>query len=155
MALDLGLDQLDVKDKPPTDRKRNTRDTNKKLREGVTGVYALAGMVTSIRCQVCGEHILTSAEDRADEWIALAEKNPSVKRALETLVSGSAWGGVVVGNIMVVLPVLIHHGVLPASVMRAFVPMEQHVHEEPAEEEAPNGMPTEGFDPASVIGVPA
>lgn len=146
MALDLGLDQLDIKDTPPKDRAsapRRGRDTNKRLREGLEGIYSLGGIVLSLKCQVCAQIVLESATQRANEWIHLAEQNPAVKRALETLVSGSVWGEVVIGNIAMVMPILVHHQILPATFLQAFQAPEEHTHEH-VEQPSSNGFVPEG-----------
>lgn len=51
----------------------------------------------------------------AEAWYELAQQNAGVRRVLENLVEGSAWGGVILSSLSVVLPLLVHHGVVPVA----------------------------------------
>lgn len=66
------------------------------------------------------DHISTTAPRLAEAWYKLAQKNPAVKRTLESLTTGSAWGGVAVATGATVLPLLAHHRLLPGQVQVFF-----------------------------------
>lgn len=51
----------------------------------------------------------------AEAWYELSKTNPAVKRLLESLTTGSAMGAVVLSSAAVVVPLLIHHGMLPLN----------------------------------------
>lgn len=66
------------------------------------------------------EHVTTTAPRLAEAWYKLAQKNPAVKRTLESLTTGSAWGGVMVATGATVLPLLAHHQLLPDPAQALF-----------------------------------
>lgn len=63
----------------------------------------------------CAEVIAAGAPQLAEAWAALAKENANVKRVLDKMMQGGAWGGVVVSTAAVVIPIAGHHGLLPAS----------------------------------------
>lgn len=46
----------------------------------------------------------------AEAWYELSKQNSTVKRMLESLVEGSAWGGVIFSSLSVVIPIAKHKG---------------------------------------------
>jgi hypothetical protein len=60
----------------------------------------------------------------AEAWYELSKQNAAVKRNLERLLTGGAWGGVVLNSAAVLLPLLSHHGVIPIE--DPFTPMFGH-----------------------------
>lgn len=65
-------------------------------------------------------HITEHAPRLAEAWYKLAQKNPAVRRMLENLTTGSAWGGVAVATGVTVLPLLAHHNALPGPLGNVF-----------------------------------
>lgn len=59
--------------------------------------------------------IATRTPMMAEAWYDLSTKNAGVKRVLERLVEGGAWGAVVLSTMAVALPLAQHHGALPGS----------------------------------------
>lgn len=59
----------------------------------------------------CAEIINNGGPEMARAWAKLAQENPAVRRVLNTLLEGSAWGGVVLSTLSVALPIAAHHGV--------------------------------------------
>lgn len=66
--------------------------------------------------QHCAGIIARGAPGMAEAWSALARDNAGVRRVLEQLLSGGAWGGVIVSTLAVALPVAAHHTSLPLSI---------------------------------------
>lgn len=65
--------------------------------------------------QWAAELITTRTPIMAEAWYDLSTKNPAVKRVLERLLEGSAWGGVVLSTMAVALPLAQHHGLVPGA----------------------------------------
>lgn len=61
--------------------------------------------------QYCAEVWNARAPMVASAWFELSKQNPAVKRVLEQLVEGSAWGGVAMSTLALALPIAKHHGV--------------------------------------------
>lgn len=59
----------------------------------------------------CAWIIAERSPQLASAWAELAKQNPAVKRVLEGLVEGSAWGGVILSTLSIALPIAKHHGV--------------------------------------------
>lgn len=51
----------------------------------------------------------------AEAWYDLSTKNAGVRRVLERLVEGGAWGAVVLSTASVLVPLAQHHGLIPGS----------------------------------------
>lgn len=60
--------------------------------------------------------IATRTPAIAEAWADLAKQNAAVKRVLERLVQGTAWGGVVLSSAGLAIPLLAHHNILPLVV---------------------------------------
>lgn len=88
-----------------------------KLKEQVAELYATLGMmvVTPID-PLAGHLVAANADDLAEQWVALAETNPTVKKTLQKLVEAGGWGGVVMAHGMIILPVLVNRGAFPDHV---------------------------------------
>lgn len=65
--------------------------------------------------QWAAELITTRTPAMAEAWYDLSTKNPAVKRVLERLLEGSAWGGVILSTMAVTLPLAQHHGLVPGA----------------------------------------
>lgn len=46
----------------------------------------------------------------AEAWANLAKESPAVKRVLENLLKGGAWGGAIAATLSIAIPVAAHHG---------------------------------------------
>lgn len=94
-------------------RKGPTPKLQKSLEEALSApalVYSLAGD------QWAANHITNSAPTVAEAWYKLAQESPAVRRVLEKMTTGSAWGAVIFSTGGMVVPLLAHHGLLPAQV---------------------------------------
>jgi hypothetical protein len=58
----------------------------------------------------CAWVVASRSPQLASAWADLAKQNPAVKRVLEGLVEGSAWGGVIISSLAIALPIAKHHG---------------------------------------------
>jgi hypothetical protein len=58
----------------------------------------------------CADIIAQGAPKMASAWVTLADENPGVKRVLNKLTEGSAWGGVILSTAAVAVPIAAHHG---------------------------------------------
>lgn len=89
----------------------SARDLKGRLEEFFAGM-ALIPMAAG---DVYSAHIISSRSTHlAEAWADLAKQNPAVKRVLEGLLQGGAWGGVLLASGSIVVPILGHYGVLPA-----------------------------------------
>jgi hypothetical protein len=73
----------------------------------------IALMVAAMGDQVCAEIIATQAKPLADAYGNLARKNERVRRMLEMMMEGSAWGQVITVTAATVIPIAAHHDLYP------------------------------------------
>jgi hypothetical protein len=73
-----------------------------------TGIAGLASIVDPRDAMLIAGHGPTMAK----AWADLADESPRVKRALEWLLTGGAWGGVFIATSPVVLGILANHNLL-------------------------------------------
>lgn len=97
-------------DAPPRPTGGSARDLKTRLEE-LFGGMALLPMAA-------GDHysahiIATRSGHLAEAWSDLAKQNPAVKRVLEGMLQGGAWGAVIMSTGAVVVPILGHYGFLP------------------------------------------
>lgn len=86
------------------------RDLKARLEEMFAGM-ALVPMATG---DAYSAYIISSRSGHlAEAWTDLAKQNPAVKRVLENMLQGGAWGGVVLATGAMVVPILGHYGILP------------------------------------------
>lgn len=95
---------------PRSTRKPNLQKSLEELFSAPALIYSMAGD------EWAASHITTNAPVLAEAWYKLAQESPAVKRMLDRLTTGSAWGGVIVATGGMALPLLAHHNLLPAQV---------------------------------------
>jgi hypothetical protein len=84
---------------------------------GLTSTVELLGVGVSFLDEYDGDIIHEKATIIAEAFVELSHHNPRVRKLLEQLVTGSAWGGVLmVLGTEVALPIAIHHGMLPEPI---------------------------------------
>lgn len=106
------------KDAPPkSERPRRAAPGSAKLREGLTDLYVTIGAVAVTPLdRLAGALLIADAEEIAGEWVALAEKDPAVRKALEKLIQAGGWGSVIMAHGLILLPVLANRGMFPDQV---------------------------------------
>lgn len=80
-----------------------------KLGKSLQNTYGMIGMTLSSVDPHCGGQILMNAENMAMAMEDLARENQSVRRVLNKLMEGSAWGMVVAAHMPVITAVAAHH----------------------------------------------
>jgi hypothetical protein len=95
--------------------------------------YTMAGMAVAVmdkKDQVCGPAIAESAQQCAEAWDNLAQKNPAVRKALRSLLSASAVGAIVTAHLPIMIAILTQHmpGVIPPN-MRSVAIDDQDLQE--------------------------
>lgn len=60
--------------------------------------------------------IALRSPDLAQSLYELSKENAAIKRNLERLMEGGAWGGVILASASILVPVLSYHGLLPSRV---------------------------------------
>lgn len=86
------------------------RDLRARLEEWFSGM-ALLPMAVGDHYSA---HIIASrAGHLAEAWADLAKTNPGVRKVLEGMLQGGAWGGVILASGSVLVPILGHYGLLP------------------------------------------
>lgn len=76
------------------------------LRTSLEGMYATAGTLVYVADQQTGTVILEQGPKCAEALDELAQKDPKIKAALESMLSTSAWGAVIAAH----LPILVQVG---------------------------------------------
>jgi hypothetical protein len=90
----------------------------RKIQDGLTQLFVLAGLATSVWVDEWdGQVLVLNAERNARAWADLAAQSPTVRKALEGLLVGSAWGTAIGTTAMTLLPILAHHGVVPLDTL--------------------------------------
>ncbi len=93
---------------------RPTGGPARDLKGKLTELFAGMALIPMAAGDHYSAHIIsTRAPHLAEAWADLARQNPAVKRILEGLVQGGAWGGVALATGSVLVPILGHYGMLP------------------------------------------
>jgi hypothetical protein len=92
--------------------------------EPVMQAYAMVGMGISMfdkhevtnpetgkveTIPLCGQAIVQQAEAAAIAWDKAAQKDPRIRKALQSLVRGSVWGGIAAAHLPIVMTVIGNH----------------------------------------------
>ena len=94
----------------------------RKIQDGLTQLFTLAGLgVGMFVDDYDGQVVVLNAERNARAWTDLAAQSPTVCKALEALLMGSAWGTAIGTTAMTALPILVRHQVLPPEAMAAAI----------------------------------
>ena len=99
----------DTADEPPQPERAKPKRApgSRKLEQQIAELYATIGMVAVAPLdRLAGTLIVKQADELAEQWVTLAETNPTVKKALQRLVEAGGWGGVVMAHGMILIPVL-------------------------------------------------
>lgn len=107
-----------VSDTAPKGRKRTP-----KLAAQLEQTVSVIGGLVAMANQFDGHVITSTAPQFALAWANLAERNPAVKRFLESATSGGAYGEVVLASAIMIMPILANHGVLPEQIAGMFLAM--------------------------------
>jgi hypothetical protein len=97
--------------------KTNSGITLAQLETGLTKQFELLGALLSGFDSYDGGVIVDKAPNMAEALIEVAKSSPTAKRFLEGLVATGAWSGVVMvlgGDVL--LPIAVHHRMLPGTV---------------------------------------
>jgi hypothetical protein len=105
-------------------------------------VLQMPALLMQARCQVCALHMLTAAESTAEAWCELAKSDERVRRALEALTTGSTLTTALIATAGYVVPVLAHHGILPAAMAGPLAGLAQ-IQQMPDEHAGHGGDPVE------------
>jgi hypothetical protein len=99
-----------------------TAASSKAIEESLSGLYALAGvMLMPIKPDVAFA-VSANAGDCAHAWVELAKTNPGVQKALLSLLKTSAWGGLAIAHMPIILAITTDKG-KPASTAPGEVPV--------------------------------
>lgn len=97
-------------------RPKGSKNRRPKLEEELTQFFTEAGAVLMFRDPFDGMVVIENAETNAKELMKLARKSPRVKTALEALVQVSALGAAITALGATIVPILMHHGVVPPHI---------------------------------------
>lgn len=107
-------------DPPPADKPKGGKGKKPQgrplsLQRELEDLFTQMGAMAMLADQFDGMVIINQAPDNAEALAKLANKNARVKKALEALtqVSALAGAGTVVGATLI--PILMHHGVVPVQ----------------------------------------
>lgn len=103
--------------------------------EPLTQMYTMIGMGTvalDVRAghedHNCGPTIVENAEKIAQSWDELAQKNDNVRKALRTMLQGSAWAGVIGAHLPIAMAIFSNHA--PGSVPTIMKPQQPEPKQE-------------------------
>jgi len=112
---------------PPVARAKGTRNKTgwqAPLEQALTSNLAGIGLVVYALDQYDGTVIMQGAPRLAQSLVGVAEQNPNVRKALESLVTAGAWSGVVMAAAGIAIPILGHHGYLPGNLAMPVQPQQ-------------------------------
>lgn len=113
-------------DKTPKKKRRRSsggsKPTYAQIESALDSIWVIGGGSLMAFDPYCGSVLVTKGPEVTKALIELARVNPAVKRALEGLVTTSAWGGVAVAAAGVALPIMGHHRMIPAGMGAMFGP---------------------------------
>ena len=101
------------RDKKPTGRPAGRANASSvaKIEEGLTDLFSGFALAAQFQGNDVAYVILTSRGPKvAAAWAELARQNASVRRVLERLMTGGAWGGVIVSTLSMALPLAESYG---------------------------------------------
>jgi hypothetical protein len=140
---------------PPSRPRRSRQSADARIKESLTGMYAMIGSGMSgigavqqnAGLYAAGVNVATQAEVIADNWIDCANEIPAVRRGLESMLKGGAVTVLVMSHVGLVLPALASAGVVPQQVGNMFLSpeaVEQGMQFQAAQAAAAaeNGTPT-------------
>lgn len=78
---------------------------------GMTRLYKRTGKIIKAMDKPIGIAVIESAEDCGEAWDELARTNPRVRRALMKLISGGAWGALIMAHAPIFLAILMKDGI--------------------------------------------
>lgn len=117
-----------TQDKPPADfvrvtapksdqkSRKSSGGRRKNLKKPLEDLFATIGTTVYAFNQVDGTVILQGAPNLAESLDALAREDERVRRVLERMLTGSAWGGVFMAAGAIVLPIMDNHNLLPVKI---------------------------------------
>jgi len=100
--------------RPAMPRVSRSQKWQQPLSEALTAQFAAVGLLVYSFEQFDGQCIIQGSPNLSASLVAVAETNDAVRRALETLVQTGAWAQVAMATATIVLPILHHHGKIPA-----------------------------------------
>lgn len=87
---------------PPVSPRSTKKDAE--LQGDLAGMYRMCAMVGMMFNRELAQSVMDHADDAADAWVQLAQRNPKVKKALVDMTTASVWGGVVSVHIAMFAP---------------------------------------------------
>lgn len=114
------------KDKQPAREKRvrkpSTRISDAKLKEALDAALVGMGAGLMIFDPYCGGVLVLRGPMMSDALVDVAKVNPRVRKALQSFAQTSTWGGLAGAAAAVAVPILAHHGLLPADLGKLMGP---------------------------------
>ncbi len=98
-------------DAPPLSVKRTPKW--QKAEDQLAEMYGFAAMGMVTIDPFASQLISNQAQALAASWIDLAQNSPPVARAIEKILAGGQWGGVIMSHAIIVLHILAHRDSLP------------------------------------------
>jgi len=105
--------------KPRGSRARTVTASTATIRKRLAEVFSMVGGVVSLLDAHDGRVILANAEPLADGWAKVAERHPRMRQALEGFEAGGVYGAAIVSTVMVVVPIMAHHRMIPPNLLGA------------------------------------
>lgn len=101
---------------------RRQTPSSRKLQQSLEELFTAPALIyAATGDQWAAEFVKDRGPVLAEAWANLAQESPAVKRVLERITQGTAWGGVIAATGMTVIPLVAHHGLLPPQIA-AFIP---------------------------------
>jgi hypothetical protein len=99
----------------PTGKRSNSVDV---LIAQIVDFYAGIGTVVTLvpGCALDGMTVAGNATKLGESWRPLIERDPKLRKFWERMLTGSGYGALAFAHIMVALPIMANHGLLPKQV---------------------------------------
>lgn len=113
-------------DEPPAGRQRRAAEAPAQPRAKAPRASSLEARLTEFLGMAsipfalqgdmyCASILASRTPTLAKNLTALADENPGIKRVLNKMMEGSAWGGVALSVVAIAVPIAQHHQLLPGS----------------------------------------
>lgn len=108
---DTGTDAPFTAEREP--RRPEFRRMETELAQFYSTIGVGAGMFGGNAGNFAGQLVARRSGELASSWIDLAERDIRIKRAIQSLLQGGAWSGVIFAHVGVALPIAAYLGVIP------------------------------------------
>lgn len=111
--------------------------------KGMAKLYRRAGKIIKAMDRPIGIAVIESADDCGEAWEELARTNPRIRRVLLKMISGGAWGAVLMAHAPIFMAVIMKDGIRKHIPMMKLLQSVMEPDEDASDEDKANAMKPE------------